>query len=223
MIGRRMQIWCLLSCVGCTITIAGDSCAARVPKRTLEGSTLNSSFHEPTENITICCDACNADPQCEGWVINKNTKYCNLKANITGHKSNDKIKSSGYKDAPTPAPTPPPSPKVPTPAPPPTPYPKQTYKFVATWRGEHPKEDKSHLGNVVGDCTASLIAPLWIITAGHCAERVLKHEKVNVKINFHGAEVERSVTKCIHADGDQVILSIPSDLYPLIYPSVYFL
>lgn len=69
---------------------------------------------------------------------------------------------------------------------------------MGTWRGTHPK-----LGNVVGLCTCELIAPDWIITAGHCATRVLKHEKVDVKIKFHGTKVERSVTKCIHADGDQ--------------------
>lgn len=58
--------------------------------------------------------------------------------------------------------------------------------------------------NVVGDCTCSLIAPLWIITAEHCAERVLKHERSNVKINFHSNEphVERGVTHCIAAHGD---------------------
>ena len=83
------------------------------------------------------------------------------------------------------------------------------YRFVATWRGMHKKESGegisdgegsavssssswnssaslSNLGNEVGDCTCSLIAPFWIITAEHCAERVLKHEKVDVKINFHG-------------------------------------
>jgi hypothetical protein len=86
---------------------------------------------------------------------------------------------------PTPAPTPPTPP--PTPAPP-TPMPKQTYKFVATWRGSH--NYGSDLGAVIGECTCALISPLWIITAGHCAERVLKKEKVDVKV---GASWNRRV------------------------------
>ena len=37
------------------------------------------------------------------------------------------------------------------------------YPFVAKWRGLH--------GHAVGLCTAELVAPLWIVTAGHCAVR----------------------------------------------------
>ena len=66
---------------------------------------------------------------------------------------------------------------------------------------------------VVGECTCSLIAPLWIITAEHCAERVLKHERTTVKVNFHGdnPHVERGVTHCIaanHADVDIAICKL---------------
>jgi hypothetical protein len=101
-------------------------------------------------------------------------------------------------------------------------------EFVATWRGSHTSADR-HVGEVVGECTCELISPEWIITAGHCAERVLKHEAVDVKINFHGQNphVERSVTSCIHADGDQDVaickLTRPVEAFlPLkINPAVY--
>eukprot|EP00939_MAST-03C_sp_MAST-3C-sp1_P005306 g5306.t1 len=63
------------------------------------------------------------------------------------------------------------------------------YPFVGKWRGYH--------GHGVGLCTAELISPLWVITAGHCAVRILRNEKVRVQVDFE--DVERGVTRCIHA------------------------
>lgn len=40
------------------------------------------------------------------------------------------------------------------------------FPFVAKWRGLH--------GHAVGLCTAELIAPLWVVTAGHCAARMVR-------------------------------------------------
>ena len=56
------------------------------------------------------------------------------------------------------------------------------YPFVCKWRGMHPADDASEVA--VGLCTASLVAKSWILTAGHCATRMLKHEKVNVKVSW---------------------------------------
>ena len=67
------------------------------------------------------------------------------------------------------------------------------FDFVAKWRGDH--------GTAVGLCTASLIAKEWVITAGHCATRMLKHEPVRVTVEFaEGGAVKRGVTHCIKCD-----------------------
>lgn len=50
------------------------------------------------------------------------------------------------------------------------------YPFIGEWRGRH--------GNAVGLCTAELVAPLWVITAGHCATRMLRHEEDKVQVEF---------------------------------------
>jgi hypothetical protein len=83
--------------------------------------------------------------------------------------------------------------------------------------------------NRIGECTCSLLAPEWIITAEHCAERVLKGEEDHVKINFHGGNphVERAVTHCVRADHDTDIaichLSAAVHAFPpvAVNPEVY--
>lgn len=70
------------------------------------------------------------------------------------------------------------------------------YPFVAKWRGLH--------GTAVGLCTAELIAPLYIITAAHCATRMLKNETVHVHVEFANAttaNLRRDVVpnSCVHA------------------------
>ena len=72
------------------------------------------------------------------------------------------------------------------------------YPFVAKWRGLH--------GHAVGLCTAELVAPLWVITAGHCAARVLHNETVKVHVELLNATtptLRRDVEahSCVHAPG----------------------
>lgn len=64
---------------------------------------------------------------------------------------------------------------------------------VAKWRGMH--------GKAVGLCTGELIAKQWIVTAEHCATRLLKHETVKVQVTFtqSSAKVKRGVTHCVSA------------------------
>eukprot|EP00035_Acanthoeca_spectabilis_P031971 m.16577 g.16577 ORF g.16577 m.16577 type:complete len:441 (-) comp5063_c0_seq1:97-1419(-) len=80
----------------------------------------------------------------------------------------------------------------------------------------------------VGDCGCALIAPEWIITAEHCAERVLKHEPVHVHIYFHGDEprVERTVSHCIRATTVDVAichLTVAVHAFPPVWinPEIY--
>ena len=77
---------------------------------------------------------------------------------------------------------------------------------VAKWRGTHPSTDSGTLSTVVGLCTAELIASDWIITAEHCATRLLKHEKDKVRVTFaeSAAKVERGVTHCVKPSGADV-------------------
>ena len=48
------------------------------------------------------------------------------------------------------------------------------FAFVGKWRGEH--------GTSIGLCTAELVAKEWILTAAHCATRILKKEPVTVRV-----------------------------------------
>ena len=84
---------------------------------------------------------------------------------------------------------------------------------VGMWRGTHKNSaqtDVLGLGVVIGMCTAELIAPSWAITAGHCATRLLKHEKVTVRITFaqSATKVERGVVRCVKANGYDVDVAI---------------
>ena len=84
---------------------------------------------------------------------------------------------------------------------------------VGKWRGTHRTSAEAGgvgLGLAVGLCTAELIAPSWAITAGHCATRLLKHEKVTVHISFaqSAAKVERGVVRCVKANGYDVDVAI---------------
>jgi hypothetical protein len=89
---------------------------------------------------------------------------------------------------------------------------------VAKWRGEH---KSAELGEVVGLCTAELVAKDWIITAAHCATRVLKKEPVHVQLTFSQSnkpEVKRGIKschKCIGMDVDVVLckLSVPVNAF----------
>mmetsp|Transcript_3600 Transcript_3600/g.11247 ORF Transcript_3600/g.11247 Transcript_3600/m.11247 type:complete len:258 (-) Transcript_3600:106-879(-) len=75
------------------------------------------------------------------------------------------------------------------------------YPFVGAWRGHH--------GHAIGLCTAELVAKEWVLTAGHCATRMLRHEVDHVQVTFaHGGDVERGVTHCIHADQKGVDLAL---------------
>lgn len=72
------------------------------------------------------------------------------------------------------------------------------YPFVAKWRGLH--------GHAVGLCTAELVAPLWVVTAAHCAARVLHNESVKVHVELVNAttrNLRRDVVPhgCAHAPG----------------------
>ena len=78
---------------------------------------------------------------------------------------------------------------------------------VAKWRGTHPRaSDSRAVGTVIGLCTAELIAKEWILTAEHCATRLLKHEKDTVRVTFgeSSAKVERGVTHCVKPSGADV-------------------
>ena len=162
-------------------------------------------------NMTApCCAACANDTRCSTWTLGAaaNTSSwstCALFANcslISGGQGNC---SRGRLRPPTPLPGPP--------KPPPG---GLSFRFVGTWRGVHPKSLRAGNGTsqlpdeVVGECTCSLITPFWIITAEHCAERVLKHEKTKVHINFHGQKphVERRVNHCISASHRDVDIAI---------------
>ena len=84
------------------------------------------------------------------------------------------------------------------------------HKSLAMHSSNHTQEDDASLSVAVGVCTAELIAPSWAITAGHCATRVLKHEKVSVRITFaqSAAKVKRGVVRCVKADGYDVDVAI---------------
>jgi len=187
----------------------------------VSGGNSNGTLETFASNSTeACCSACFNNTQCSTWTLTLSNSTDAAPPSHTA-TSNCTLHSSCAASAGncTRGEMPPPTP--PGPKPPPG---GLGYRFVATWRGMHKKESGegisdgegsavssssswnssaslSNLGNEVGDCTCSLIAPFWIITAEHCAERVLKHEKVDVKINFHGdsPHVERSITHCVRA------------------------
>ena len=73
------------------------------------------------------------------------------------------------------------------------------YPYIAKWRGFH--------GHAVGLCTAELIAPHFVMTAGHCAVRVLHNETVSVKVTFENtnasAPISRGIVACHHAPQDE--------------------
>lgn len=172
----------------------------------VSGGNSNGTLETFASNSSeACCSACFNNTQCSTWTLTLSNSTDAAPPSHTA-TSNCTLHSSCAASAGncTRGEMPPPTP--PGPKPPPG---GLGYRFVATWRGMHKKESGegisdgkgsavssssswnssaslSNLGNEVGDCTCSLIAPFWIITAEHCAERVLKHEKVDVKINFHG-------------------------------------
>jgi len=67
------------------------------------------------------------------------------------------------------------------------------YVGIGKWRGTH--------GGSVGLCTAELIAKEWILTAEHCATRILKGETVKVQVEFaqSSKNVKRGVKNCVSA------------------------
>ena len=78
---------------------------------------------------------------------------------------------------------------------------------VAKWRGMH----SSGIGAAVGMCTAELVAKDWVITAGHCATRILKKEKVHVQLTFaesHNPTVKRGTNHCVKANGMDVDVAL---------------
>ena len=178
---------------------------------------------QPTNSTAECCAACKNETQCTAWTLQAAPGdtmglACALFAACpTARPGNC---THGVLSRTPPHPPAPPHPKPPPPVPPGG----LSFHFVATWRGLHPEGadlDGGHnvsaqsvrTEQAVGECTCSLIAPLWIITAEHCAERVLKHERTHVKVNFHGdnPHVERGVTHCIaanHADVDIAICKL---------------
>jgi hypothetical protein len=185
---------------------------------------------------SVCCAACRNDTRCSTWVLvvpppppttsrraagrvgaPALPRTCALIAGpCVGVGARNCTRQELRPPALPPTPTPP---SPPTPAPPRPPPGGLSFKFVATWRGTHKLGDSNHSSGqqgalgvtapaaAVGECTCSLIAPLWVITAEHCAERVLKHERTKVKVNFHGdsPHVERGVTHCIAAGHDEDI------------------
>jgi len=196
------------SVCGSTANITNDSCCDNA------GNSNGTIVTFGCNSTATCCSSCQNDTRCTTWTLDNSTNNCTLHttcAHAAGNCTRGEM---------------PPAPSPPSPGPRPPPG-GLSYNFVATWRGLHKKEggdvrassmtestaDATAMHNVslgnfgkeVGDCTCSLIAPSWIITAEHCAERVLKHEKVDVKINFHGdnPHVERSITHCIRSDGDE--------------------
>ena len=72
-----------------------------------------------------------------------------------------------------------------------------TYPYVGKWRGFH--------GHAVGLCTAELVAPEWVVTAGHCAVRLLEHETVKVHVTFEHStnKIKRGVTRCLRAPASE--------------------
>ena len=93
--------------------------------------------------------------------------------------------------------------------------------FVAKWRGYHDEapivedpivEDSVVEDPMVGLCTATLIAPLWIMTAAHCAVRYLHNETVHARVIFgEGGDLKRSVVSCVHAQANTSIHSKGED------------
>ena len=177
------------SCGTILNTTSGMCCSGSVGK-------LAPSF--ACNTTAACCAACFNNKKCTSWTLERNgtaaaSSLCTLQsscATTPGNCTRGELRPL----APTSAPT--------------TPSIGLSFKFVATWRGLHNADVA--VGEKVGDCTASLIAPQWIITAEHCTERILKHEKVKVKINFHGGKphVERGVTHCVRSDGADVDVAI---------------
>ena len=73
------------------------------------------------------------------------------------------------------------------------------------------------------DCNLIQIScPIRLPFLRHCAERVLKHEKVKVMINFHSTKphVERRVMHCVHADDDQDVAICALSAQVHAFPSV---
>jgi hypothetical protein len=80
-------------------------------------------IHDPSLNVTRCCEECLALPGCVGWTLNTQDKACFLKDETTAGPSPTPGPQSGYNPHPLPPkPTPlTPTPKHPTPMPEPHP------------------------------------------------------------------------------------------------------
>ena len=188
----------VLAHAGAVTTAIGDgetTCATTL--NATAGTCCSASASEvgppfACNTTATCCGACMQHTNCSSWELKvaNGTSLCTLRpAQSACNATRGNCTRGALRPAP-PAPTPPPG--------------GQTYKFVGTWRGVHnTAADALSPDAKVGDCTCSLISKEWIITAKHCAERLLKHEKVNVKINFHGdsPHVERGVTHCVRSSG----------------------
>ena len=110
----------------------------------------------------LCCAACANDTRCATWNlgVTSNGSTCSLFPSCSLGQGNC---TRGTLRPPAPPAPPPPGP----PSPPKPPPGGLSFRFVATWRGVHANADADALSpeSAVGDCTCSLIAPLWIITA----------------------------------------------------------
>jgi hypothetical protein len=93
----------------------------------------------------------------------------------------------------------------------------------------HPSDTET----VVGLCTAELIAPLYVVTAGHCAERLLKNEPVKVHVTWENVgegveKVERKAIRCTRSPTSEdvavceLLSKVGSNVKPAILnPNVY--
>ena len=84
------------------------------------------------------------------------------------------------------------------------------FPFVAKWRGYHSEGEEEHPD--VGLCTATLVAPSWILTASHCAIRYLRHEPVHAQVTFvPGGGIVRGVARCVHAHNVNETLTVAQE------------
>ena len=100
-----------------------SSCSKLIHNAGLSGVNMKASYRDTHNNVTRCCETCDATPHCVAWTLNQHDAMCFLKTAY--HKPSAYASSTsgimpGSKPQPPAPPKPPPSP---TPEPPIPPYP----------------------------------------------------------------------------------------------------